>query len=98
MPSFLSLIESISELTEKAKQSMMSSQGVQEYTHDDNMSMPPPGTVELLEFNTNEVGEPVIIHLPVPTNDPNDPLNWPNWRKNLNFFFVFAFSAAVFTT
>ncbi len=25
---------------------------------------------------------------PVPTSDPNDPLNWSSWRKNINFTLV----------
>lgn len=29
----------------------------------------------------------VILH-PVPTSDPNDPLNWTDWRKHLNFAIV----------
>lgn len=29
----------------------------------------------------------IILH-PVPTTDPNDPLNWVSWRKTLNFALV----------
>lgn len=26
----------------------------------------------------------IILH-PIPSNDPNDPLNWKKWYKALNF-------------
>ncbi|KUI65027.1 hypothetical protein VM1G_00988 [Cytospora mali] len=46
----------------------------------------PPGTVRLEKLKgLNAAGETEIILQPRPTNDPNDPLNWPKWRKNLNF-------------
>ena len=25
---------------------------------------------------------------PIPSTDPNDPLNWPKWRKLYNLFIV----------
>lgn len=31
--------------------------------------------------------ECIILH-PVPTSDPNDPLNWPTWRKTVNLSLV----------
>ncbi|KAH8788805.1 major facilitator superfamily domain-containing protein [Diaporthe sp. PMI_573] len=34
------------------------------------------GNVRLRHHETNE-----IILIPTPSNDPNDPLNWPNWYK-----------------
>ncbi|KAJ9486590.1 hypothetical protein VN97_g6735 [Penicillium thymicola] len=44
----------------------------------------PPGTVLLEELSRpGEVAE--VILQPKPSSDPNDPLNWPLWRKNLNF-------------
>ncbi|UPK89936.1 hypothetical protein LCI18_000871 [Fusarium solani-melongenae] len=46
----------------------------------------PPGTVRLEETN-NSAHEGIILQ-PRPTEDPNDPLNWPNWRKYLNFGIV----------
>lgn len=39
----------------------------------------PPGTVRLELLKTGHNAE--IILLPRPTLDPNDPLNWPKWRK-----------------
>ncbi|ROW13050.1 hypothetical protein VPNG_05957 [Cytospora leucostoma] len=47
----------------------------------------PPGTVRLERLQgSNAVGaESEIILQPRPTSDPNDPLNWPSWRKYLNF-------------
>lgn len=45
----------------------------------------PPGTVRLEDENSAHDG---IILQPRPTEDPNDPLNWPNWRKYLNFGIV----------
>lgn len=50
---------------------------------DDSDSQWPPGTVriELLK----DGGKTDIILQPRPTTSPNDPLNWPRWRKYLNF-------------
>ncbi|KAL4900812.1 hypothetical protein BDW74DRAFT_188048 [Aspergillus multicolor] len=45
----------------------------------------PPGTVLLEEKTTS--GNNIILQ-PQPTNDPNDPLNWPAWRKYLNLGLV----------
>lgn len=51
----------------------------------------PPGTVRLEKLQGlpdagagTGTGTEIILQ-PRPTNDPNDPLNWPKWRKNLNF-------------
>ncbi|KAF5866005.1 hypothetical protein ETB97_001583 [Aspergillus alliaceus] len=47
----------------------------------------PPGTVRLEDLSqTGDTAE--VILQPKPTRDPNDPLNWPLWRKNLNFGLV----------
>ncbi|KAL2854998.1 MFS general substrate transporter [Aspergillus pseudoustus] len=46
----------------------------------------PPGTVRLEEKGIH-VGQDVILQ-PRPTDDPNDPLNWPAWRKYLNLGLV----------
>ncbi|KAL2813439.1 major facilitator superfamily domain-containing protein [Aspergillus granulosus] len=43
----------------------------------------PPGTVRLEDLAQSEV-----ILEPKPSKDPNDPLNWPQWRKHLNFGLV----------
>lgn len=43
----------------------------------------PPGNIRLEDLRA-PVGDRIILH-PRPTDDPNDPLNWPNWRKYFNF-------------
>lgn len=47
----------------------------------------PPGTVKLQSLLHDEHDEKSVelILQPRPTQDPNDPLNWPRWRKILNF-------------
>lgn len=54
----------------------------------DSMAMWPPGTVRLEDMGASSSGDNRIILQPRPTDDPNDPLNWPNWRKYLNFGLV----------
>ncbi|KAL5333331.1 MFS general substrate transporter [Aspergillus crustosus] len=49
-------------------------------------SMWPPGTVRLEEKGAS-AGHELILQ-PRPTDDPNDPLNWPLWRKYLNLGLV----------
>ncbi|KAH6866160.1 major facilitator superfamily domain-containing protein [Thelonectria olida] len=49
-------------------------------THDDSFWA--PGTVRLEDFQS--LGSRIILH-PIPSSDPNDPLNWPTWRKAVNF-------------
>src|SRR5579859_524348 len=34
-----------------------------------------------------------IILIPQPSDNPNDPLNWPIWKKNAAFYSVIVFSA-----
>ena len=56
-----------------------------------------PGTVVLQdgtfassdETLANGVGQrsEIVLH-PIPSADPNDPLNWPSWRKHLNYALV----------
>ena len=57
------------------------------------MSNEPPGTVVLESTATTK-----ITLQPVPTSDPNQPLNWANWRKHFNFFQVCFFTLIAFTT
>ncbi|KAH7368674.1 major facilitator superfamily domain-containing protein [Plectosphaerella cucumerina] len=52
----------------------------------------PPGTVRLEEENNSDV----IILQPQPSRDPNDPLNWQNWRKYINFGLAAFYSLMVF--
>jgi hypothetical protein len=33
-----------------------------------------------------------VVLIPQPSKDPNDPLRWPQWKKNVAFFNVCAFS------
>ncbi|OAL30812.1 hypothetical protein AYO22_01432 [Fonsecaea multimorphosa] len=42
----------------------------------------PPGTVLLHDLQKSSTE--IVLH-PIPTADPNDPLNWSRWRKALNF-------------
>lgn len=49
-------------------------------------TMFPPGTVRLEDMSTG-ASEGIILQ-PRPTDDPNDPLNWPSWRKYVNFALV----------
>ncbi|KAJ5689554.1 hypothetical protein N7462_003946 [Penicillium macrosclerotiorum] len=57
-------------------------------SHDDYMDAAwPPGTVRIEELTRSNEGSEVILE-PKPSRDPNDPLNWPKWRKHLNFAFV----------
>ncbi|KAI0469593.1 hypothetical protein F4859DRAFT_136103 [Xylaria cf. heliscus] len=42
------------------------------------------------------VGKYATVELsPQPSEDPNDPLNWPLWKKNLNFFALLSVVAVV---
>ncbi|KAK5058915.1 hypothetical protein LTR84_011179 [Exophiala bonariae] len=60
------------------------------HEHDGHPSTWPPGTITLEDLQGARAK--VILH-PIPTSDPNDPLNWATWRKALNFtivcFYVF---------
>ncbi|KAF5486619.1 hypothetical protein CGCS363_v013764 [Colletotrichum siamense] len=50
----------------------------------------PPGSARLLSE------ESVLVLIPEPTADPNDPLNWTLARKYVNTLFVLAVTVAVF--
>lgn len=58
----------------------------------DGTTLWPPGTVYLQD--TTSSGN-VIVLQPRPTDDPNDPLNWPSWRKYLNIGLVCFYVAMV---
>ncbi|OAL04381.1 MFS general substrate transporter, partial [Phaeosphaeriaceae sp. SRC1lsM3a] len=65
----------------------------------DNTAGWPPGTVTLEEFRHNTEGAVegvVIIQVPTPTSDVNDPLNWKQSEKYLNFGLTLLYSAIVF--
>ncbi|KAF4844120.1 putative MFS-type transporter [Colletotrichum siamense] len=51
----------------------------------------PPGSARLLSAE-----ESVLVLIPEPTADPNDPLNWTLPRKYVNTLFVLAVTVAVF--
>ncbi|KAF7544101.1 hypothetical protein G7Z17_g10219 [Cylindrodendrum hubeiense] len=59
----------------------------------DGSAMWPPGTVRLGDTNAS-AGSDIILQ-PRPTSDPNDPLNWPEWRKYLNMGLVCFYVAMV---
>ncbi|KAE8396179.1 major facilitator superfamily domain-containing protein [Aspergillus alliaceus] len=55
----------------------------------------PPGTVQIEGFPQNDQETEIILQ-PAPSHDPNDPLNWPLWRKHLNFGLVCYYVIMVF--
>ncbi|KAJ6104529.1 hypothetical protein N7523_010849 [Penicillium sp. IBT 18751x] len=58
----------------------------------------PPGTFKLIRDDGGELhGKKVVMLDPVPTNDPNEPLNWSTLRKSVNFTIVMGMSIIVFT-
>ena len=63
-------------------------------TQDENDPAWPPGTVNI-EL-VKEDGDHDIILQPRPTSSPNDPLNWPLWRKHLNFALANFYAVMVF--
>lgn len=50
---------------------------------DQNTEEWPPGTVRI-ETLQLAAGKDIILQ-PRPGDDPNDPLNWADWRKRINF-------------
>ncbi|GFG07508.1 uncharacterized MFS-type transporter C1271.10c [Aspergillus udagawae] len=58
----------------------------------------PPGTFLLIrEEGAENHGQRRILLNPVPTRDPNEPLNWSTARKACNFTLVLAVTALIFT-
>ncbi|KAH8892305.1 MFS general substrate transporter [Thozetella sp. PMI_491] len=55
----------------------------------------PPGTIRL-EILGQDNEKPQIVLQPRPTRDPNDPLNWPLWRKYTNFGLACFYAMIVF--
>ncbi|KAB8078749.1 major facilitator superfamily domain-containing protein [Aspergillus leporis] len=55
----------------------------------------PPGTVQIEGISQNGQSTEIILQ-PAPSHDPNDPLNWPLWRKHLNFGLVSYYVIMVF--
>ncbi|KAF0318178.1 hypothetical protein GQ607_014546 [Colletotrichum asianum] len=69
----------------------------------DNSSSPgvqsiplPPGTVHLISHEQATDSSTFILS-PVPSSDPNDPLNWSRWRKYLNYGLAMGVTVAAFT-
>ncbi|KAJ5734461.1 MFS general substrate transporter [Penicillium malachiteum] len=58
----------------------------------------PPGTFLLIRESDSDVsGEQVVMLDPIPSNDPNEPLNWNAIRKTVNFTIILGMTALVFT-
>jgi len=61
----------------------------------------PPGTFLLVtERDNGETGpsKKSVILDPMPSTDPNDPLNWTTIRKTINFALVLAVTASIFSS
>ncbi|KAL5386786.1 hypothetical protein PMIN02_008377 [Paraphaeosphaeria minitans] len=56
----------------------------------------PPGTVTLTGYQDSFSRARVVLS-PQPSKDPNEPLNWPTWRKVINMALIFGMTLAVFT-
>ncbi|SMR49038.1 unnamed protein product [Zymoseptoria tritici ST99CH_1E4] len=56
----------------------------------------PPGTVKLAQLlAVNAKGSDIVLQ-PRPTNDPNDPLNWPRWQKAINYTLACLYAMMVY--
>lgn len=62
--------------------------------HDDPKAWP-PGTVRIEALLGRNQDKEIILQ-PRPSSDPNDPLNWPMWRKHWNFALTCYYSLMVF--
>ncbi|KAJ5675541.1 hypothetical protein N7462_008438 [Penicillium macrosclerotiorum] len=64
----------------------------------ENESALPPGTFRLIREDGLDLhGQRAILLEPIPTNDPNEPLNWSTMRKGLNFTILLGMTIIVFT-
>lgn len=71
---------------------------------EDNYLKNVPGTVSLLDVQSEEAGITFLKHkksvdsrvilAPQPSDDPRDPLNWPRWRKEC-IFWILSFGAGL---
>ncbi|PFH58103.1 hypothetical protein XA68_14148 [Ophiocordyceps unilateralis] len=62
--------------------------------------LPPPGTVELISQDTSQQFDPepaAVALMPVPSDDPNDPLNWSRFRKCYHFGLLMAMTMVIFS-
>ncbi|KAH6656908.1 major facilitator superfamily domain-containing protein [Truncatella angustata] len=57
----------------------------------------PPGTVPLIQFQEATSTRKGVALFPQPSDDPNEPLNWPKWRKVVNMALIFGMTMAAFT-
>ncbi|PYH42370.1 MFS general substrate transporter [Aspergillus saccharolyticus JOP 1030-1] len=55
----------------------------------------PPGTVTIEDVGPSQSATVVVLE-PTPTDDPNDPLNWPKSRKTVNFVIASFYTLASF--
>lgn len=46
-----------------------------------NASLPEAGLGSNIPMKYDKTG--TIVLIPQPSDDPNDPLNWPRWRKEM---------------
>ncbi|KAF5696299.1 major facilitator superfamily transporter, partial [Fusarium mundagurra] len=58
--------------------------------------VPIPGEARLVSAEPATDASRFVL-VPQPSNDPNEPLNWPTWRKLLNFGLTIAVTVACFT-
>ncbi|KPM45195.1 hypothetical protein AK830_g1362 [Neonectria ditissima] len=56
----------------------------------------PPGSVSMTRHE-DTTDEDVFTPRPTTSSDPNEPLNWSNWRKILNFGLTLGVATAAFT-
>ena len=47
----------------------------------ENAGIPETGLVDSFVLKYDTSGKTVLV--PQPSDDPNDPLNWPRWRKEM---------------
>ncbi|KAG9257922.1 major facilitator superfamily domain-containing protein [Emericellopsis atlantica] len=62
----------------------------------DDPSRPQYATDDTIGLKVDKSGKDPIILNPQPSDDPNDPLNWPLWRRDL-ITFVLCFAAILAT-
>ncbi|RDW88471.1 hypothetical protein BP6252_00503 [Coleophoma cylindrospora] len=65
-----------------------------EHINEQDAEQWPPGTIRLETIQRSN-GNDIILQ-PRPSSDPNDPLNWPRWRKNWNFSLCCFYTLMVF--
>ncbi|KAF5709471.1 major facilitator superfamily transporter [Fusarium mundagurra] len=58
--------------------------------------VPIPGEARLILAESATDASSFVLQ-PTPSRDPNEPLNWPTWRKFLNFGLSIAVTVAAFT-